>query len=59
MYREMYLGVGLTYKAKLKRMLAGRLVKTSVKGGRCWPIRLSNKGGKRLISSGLGIRPPY
>ena len=28
------LGVGLIYKAKLKRILEGYLVKTSVKGGR-------------------------
>jgi hypothetical protein len=58
-YREIYLGISLTYKAKLKRTLVGRLVKTFVKGGRYWPIRLSNKGGKRLTSSGLGVRPPY
>ena len=53
------LGISLIYKAKLKRMLAGYLVKTSVKGGRRWPIRLSNKGGKYLTSSGLGVRPLY
>jgi hypothetical protein len=58
-YREIYLGISLTYKAELKRTLVGRLVKTSVKGGRRWPIRLSNKGRKRLTSSGLGVRPPY
>ena len=51
------LGISLIRKAKLKRILAGYLVKTSVKGGRCWPIRLSNKDGKYLISSGLGVRP--
>jgi len=55
----MCLGVSLIYKAKLKRTLVGRLVKTSIKGRRCWPIRLSNKGGKRLMSSGLGVKPPY
>jgi hypothetical protein len=35
MCREMCLGISLTYKVKLKRTLVGRLVKTSVKGGRC------------------------
>jgi len=35
MYVEKYvLGVSFTHKAKLKRTLAGYLVKTSVKGGR-------------------------
>jgi hypothetical protein len=34
-YREIYLGISLIYKAKLKRTLVGRLVETSVKGGRC------------------------
>jgi hypothetical protein len=53
------LGISLTRKAKLKRTLAGYLVKTSVKGGRYWPIRLSNKGGRHLRTSGLGVRPPY
>ena len=53
------LGISLIYKAKLKRMLAGYLVKTSVKGGRRWPIRLSNKGRKYLTSSGLGVGPLY
>ena len=47
------------YKAGLQRMLAGYLVKTSVKGGRRQPVRLSNKGRKYLIFSGLGIRPLY
>ena len=53
------LGVSLAYKAKLKRMLIGYLVKTFIKSGRCQPIRSSNKSGKYLIFSGLGIRPPY
>ena len=53
------LGVSLTRKAKLKRMLAGYLVKTSMKGGRRRPVRLSNKGGKHLMFSGLGIGLPY
>jgi len=53
------LGVSLTHKAKLKRTLAGYPVKTFVKGGRRQPIRLSNKGGKYLISSGLGVGPLY
>ena len=51
------LGISLTREAELKRMLAGYLVETSVKGGRRWPVRLSNKGGKHLTSSGLGVRP--
>ena len=53
------LGVSLIYKAELKRMLKGSLVKTFVIGGRRWPVRLSNKGKRYLTSSGLGIRPPY
>jgi hypothetical protein len=44
-------------KAKLKRMLAGYPVKTFMKGGRRQPVRLSNKGGKYLTSSSLGVRP--
>ena len=60
MCREIYikrciLGISLTHKAKLERILAGYLIKTSVKGGRRQPIRLSNKGKKYLTSSGLGI----
>ena len=56
MYIERYiLGISLIYKAKLKRMLVGYLVKTSIKGRRRQPVRLSNKGGKYLTSSGLGI----
>jgi hypothetical protein len=38
-------------------MLIGYLVKTFIKGGRHWPIRLSNKGKKHLMSSSLGVRP--
>ena len=53
------LGISLTYKAELKRMLVGYLVEIFIKGGRRRPIRLSNKGKRHLISSGLGIRPPY
>ena len=53
------LGISPIYKAKLRRTLAGCLVKTSVKVRRRWPIRLSNKGGRRLTTSGLGIGPPY
>jgi hypothetical protein len=64
MYKEIYikryiLGISLTHKAKLKRILVGYPVKTSIKGGRCQPIKLSNKSRKYLISSGLGIRPLY
>ena len=51
------LGISLIYKAKLKRMLVGYLVKTFIKSGRRRPIRLSNKGGKYLIFSSLGVRP--
>ena len=53
------LGISLIYKAKLKRMLAGYLVKTFIKGGRRQPVRLSNKSKKYLISSGLGVGPLY
>ena len=53
------LDISLIYKAKWKRMLAGYLVKTSIKGKRCQPIKLSNKGRKYLMSSGLGIGPLY
>jgi hypothetical protein len=36
MYIERYvLGISLTRKAKLKRTLAGYLVETFIKGGRC------------------------
>ena len=53
------LGISLAHKAKLKRILVGYLVKTSIKGRRHQPIRLSNKGKKYLMSSGLGIGPLY
>ena len=53
------LGISLIYKAELKKMLIGYLVETSIKGGRHQPVRLSNKGGKYLISSGLGVGPLY
>jgi hypothetical protein len=53
------LDISLTHKAKLKRMLVGYLVKTSIKGERHQPVRLSNKGRKHLISSSLGVRPLY
>ena len=53
------LGISLVRKAKLKRTLAGYLVKTSVKGGRRQPVRLSNKSGKHLTSSGLNIKLLY
>ena len=60
MYIERYiLGISLIRKAKWKRILVGYLVKTFIKGERRWPIRLSNKGGKYLMFSGLGIRPLY
>ena len=53
------LGVSLIYKAKLKKILIGYLIKTFIKGKRCQPVRLSNKGKKYLIFSSLGIRPLY
>ena len=53
------LGISLAHKAKLKRMLIGYLVKTSIKGGRHQPVKLNNKSGKYLIFSGLGIKPLY
>ena len=53
------LGVSLIYKTKLKKILVKYLIKTFIKGRRCQPIRLSNKSGKYLIFSGLGIRPAY
>jgi hypothetical protein len=64
MCREIYikryvLGISLTHKAELKRTLVGYLVKTSMKGGRRQPVKLSNKSGKYLISSSLGVRPFY
>ena len=53
------LGISLAYKAELKRILMGYLVETSIKGRRHQPVRLSNKGRKYLMSSGLGIGPLY
>ena len=60
MYREIYikryiLGISLTHKAELERTLVRYLVKTSIKGGRRQPVRLSNKSKKYLIFSGLGV----
>ena len=53
------LGISLMHKAELKRILAEYPVKTFIKGGRHQPIKLSNKSGKYLISSSLGIGPLY
>ena len=53
------LGISLMRKAKLKKILAGYSVKTFIKSKRRQPVRLSNKGGKYLMSSSLGIRPLY
>ena len=53
------LGISLTRKAKWKKMLAEYLIKISIKGGRRQPIKLSNKGGKYLISNSLGVKPLY
>ena len=53
------LGISLTHKAELKRILVGYLVETSIKNRRHQPVRLSNKSKKYLMFSGLGIRPLY
>ena len=53
------LGVSLVYKAELKRILAGYLVKTFIKGERRQPVKLSNKSRKYLMFSSLGVRPLY
>ena len=53
------LGISLVHKTELKKILAGYLVETFIKGKRRQPVKLSNKSGKYLISSGLGIRPLY
>ena len=53
------LGISLTHKAELKRILVGYPVKTFIKGGRHQPVRLSNKSRKHLISSSLSIGPLY
>jgi hypothetical protein len=60
MYIKRYiLGVSLTHKAKLKKILIEYLVETSIKGRRHQPVKLSNKSGKYLTFSGLGIGPLY
>ena len=53
------LGISLIHKAKLKRILIGYLVETSIKSKRHQPIKLSNKGEKHLTSNGLGVKPFY
>ena len=53
------LGISLIYKAKLKKILVGYLVKTFIKGKRRQSVKLNNKGRKYLISSSLGIKPLY
>ena len=53
------LGISLMHKAELKRILVEYLVKTSIKGKKHQPVKLSNKGRKYLIFSGLGIKPLY
>ena len=50
------LGICLTHKAELKRILIGYPVKTSIKGRRHQPIKLSNKSKKYLMASNLGIK---
>ena len=64
MYKEIYIkryisSISFAYKAKLKRILVGYLIKTSIKGGRRRPVRLSNKGEKHLTSNSLGVGPLY
>ena len=60
MYVKRYiLGISLIYEAKWKRILVGYLIKTSIKGKKRRLIRLSNKGGKYLMSSSLGVKPLY
>ena len=60
MYIKRYiLGISLIYKTELKKILIKYLVKTSIKGKRHQPVRLSNKGKKYLIFNSLGIRPLY
>ena len=60
MYVKRYiLGISLTHKTKLKKILAGYPVKISIKGGRHQPIKLNNKGKKHLTSNGLDVRPLY
>ena len=53
------LNISLIYKAKLKKMLVGYLVKTFIKSRRHQPVRLNNKNKKHLISNSLSIKPPY
>jgi hypothetical protein len=53
------LGVSFIYKAELRRTLVGYLVEIFVKGGRRRPVRLNNKSKRYLMSSSLGVRPPY
>ena len=55
--KKYILGVSLTREAKLKKILIGYLVKISIKGKRHQSVRLSNKGGKYLMSNSLGVRP--
>ena len=51
------LGISFVYKAKLKRILAGYLVKIFIKSKRRQPMRLNNKGKKYLIFNSLGVKP--
>ena len=53
--KKYILGVSLICKAELKRMLVGCLVKISVKGGRCQPIRLNNKDRRHLMFNSLAL----
>ena len=62
MCREIYikryiLGISLTHKAKLEKILVEYPVKTFIKGERRQPVRLSNKGKKYLIFNSLGVGP--
>ena len=53
------LGISLTHKAELKRILVKYPVKIFIKGGRHQPVKLSNKGKKYLIFNSLGVGPLY
>ena len=57
--KKYILDISLTRVTELKRILVKYLVKIFIKGGRHQPIKLSNKGGKYLISNSLGVKPFY
>ena len=57
--KKYVLSISLIHEAELKKILIKYLVKTFIKGKRHQPIKLSNKGKKHLIFSGLGVKPLY